>query len=329
MPFVLYGGASILGVCNRPRARLQDDCSCAWCHGAALLSGLSRGVRQQGDWSRRWFLYATLSFVMFVFGEFGEVVSGRWTMLDAVLGVASEAVCFPMSAFITQRLLGRARRSWSADYGEGARWRSPSRSIGRGYSGTSVTAIPFGCKRRLRVASAADLAGVAAGPRRRPAPGKWSVVEIVAHLADAELAMGWRFRNMLATPGVSLQWWDEQLWSEVCGYSRVPVAKSLGVFRTLRDANLALLRSVPRQRWQSSYGVHDKRGRRTGRSVRHDGGGPRPEPHRADHRDPEAPWVGRRGRRARGEVRNVDSRVARLGMVNQLDAAGTSSRLDA
>ena len=27
---------------------------------------------------------------------------------------------------------------------------------------------------------------------RRPAPGKWSIVEIVAHLADAELAMGWR-----------------------------------------------------------------------------------------------------------------------------------------
>ncbi len=99
--------------------------------------------------------------------------------------------------------------------------------------------------------------------RRRPAPGKWSVVEIVAHLADAELAMGWRLRNMLATPGVSLQWWDEQLWSEVCGYSRIPVAKSLGVFRTLRAANLALLRLVPRQRWQAGYGVHDKRGRQT------------------------------------------------------------------
>lgn len=99
--------------------------------------------------------------------------------------------------------------------------------------------------------------------RRRPARNKWSVAEIVAHMADAELAMGWRFRNMLATPGVSLQWWDEQLWSEACGYSRIPVAKSLEVFRTLRAANLALLRSIPRRRWQSCYGVHDKRGRQT------------------------------------------------------------------
>ena len=56
---------------------------------------------------------------------------------------------------------------------------------------------------------------------RRPGPGKWSIVEIVAHLADAELAMGWRLRSMLATPGVHLQWWDEQLWSEKCNYLRI------------------------------------------------------------------------------------------------------------
>jgi hypothetical protein len=98
---------------------------------------------------------------------------------------------------------------------------------------------------------------------RRPASGKWCVAEIVAHMADAELAMGWRFRNMLATPGVRLQWWDEHLWSEVCGYSRIPVAQSLAVFRSLRAANLALLRSVPRRRWEACYGVHDKRGRQT------------------------------------------------------------------
>jgi hypothetical protein len=97
----------------------------------------------------------------------------------------------------------------------------------------------------------------------RPAPGKWSIGEIVAHLADAELALGWRVRNMLATPGVQLQWWDEHLWSEVCGYRLIPVARSLSVFRTLRVSNLGLLRSVPRRTWNSCYGVHEKRGRQT------------------------------------------------------------------
>lgn len=98
---------------------------------------------------------------------------------------------------------------------------------------------------------------------RRPAPGKWSIVEIVAHLADAELAMGWRLRSMLATPGVRLQWWDEHLWSEKCQYARSSPDRSVATFRALRGSNLALLRSVPREHWDSAYGVHAKRGRQT------------------------------------------------------------------
>jgi hypothetical protein len=98
---------------------------------------------------------------------------------------------------------------------------------------------------------------------RHPAPGKWSIREIVAHMADAELAIGWRFRNMIATPGAHLQWWDEHLWSETCGYVRTPVPQSLRLFNALRESNLHLLRSIPRVRWQACYGVHDKRGRQT------------------------------------------------------------------
>ena len=31
--------------------------------------------------------------------------------------------------------------------------------------------------------------------RKRPAPGKWSVAEILAHLADSEIVRGWRMRR--------------------------------------------------------------------------------------------------------------------------------------
>ena len=55
---------------------------------------------------------------------------------------------------------------------------------------------------------------------RRPAPDKWSIAEIVAHLADAELAMGWRLRNMLANPGVALTWWDQDVWAESAWVTR-------------------------------------------------------------------------------------------------------------
>jgi hypothetical protein len=98
---------------------------------------------------------------------------------------------------------------------------------------------------------------------RRPAPEKWSVAEIVAHLADAELAMGWRLRNMLANPGVALAWWDEAVWAERLGYARQDAKLSAEVFRVLRESNLRLLESVPRAQWVECYGVHDTRGRQT------------------------------------------------------------------
>src|ERR1700683_1295203 len=80
---------------------------------------------------------------------------------------------------------------------------------------------------------------------RRPAPEKWSIAEIVAHLADAELAMGWRLRNMLANPGVALTWWDEAVWAERLGYAQQEASLSAGGFRALRESNLRLLESVP------------------------------------------------------------------------------------
>ena len=84
---------------------------------------------------------------------------------------------------------------------------------------------------------------------RRPVPEKWSIAEIVAHLADAELAMSWRLRNMLANPGVVLTWWDEAAWAERLGYAQQEASLSAGLFRALRESNLRLLASVPRTKW--------------------------------------------------------------------------------
>ncbi|UCG87860.1 MAG: DinB family protein [Gemmatimonadota bacterium] len=98
---------------------------------------------------------------------------------------------------------------------------------------------------------------------QRPGPDRWSVAEIVAHMADAELAMGWRLRNMLATSGVRLQWFDEAAWAERFEYASMDVGRSLGLFRCLRQRNLDLLHSVGRREWRSCYGVHELRGRQT------------------------------------------------------------------
>ncbi len=115
----------------------------------------------------------------------------------------------------------------------------------------------------LRLLTGASRAALAT----RPAPGKWSVLEIVAHLADAELAVSWRIRSAIASPGVALAWWDESIWAERLGYQRVPWRTSLARFKALRLANLALLRSIPPAAWDSCYGTHEKRGRQSVRDF--------------------------------------------------------------
>lgn len=98
---------------------------------------------------------------------------------------------------------------------------------------------------------------------RRPAPTKWSVIEIVAHLADTEIAMAWRLRNMLATPGIRLQWFDQDIWVTRHNYAESDPRMSAALFRALRESNLALLLSVPRRKWNSCYGIHEVRSRQT------------------------------------------------------------------
>ena len=117
---------------------------------------------------------------------------------------------------------------------------------------------------RLQQAAPAKVASLLKGKTktqlmRRPAPGKWSVAEIVAHLADAELAISWRLRQVLANNAIPIQAYDQDLWATTFDYAHRDPRQSLANFRSLREANLALLKSVPRKLWDN-YGVHAERG---------------------------------------------------------------------
>lgn len=98
--------------------------------------------------------------------------------------------------------------------------------------------------------------------RRRPAEDKWSIAEILAHLADAELVAGWRLRTILTQDGVPIQAFDQESWAKTFRYAKRDARESLRVFRTLRENNLALLRSVPEKLW-GNYGMHAERGKET------------------------------------------------------------------
>jgi uncharacterized damage-inducible protein DinB len=71
------------------------------------------------------------------------------------------------------------------------------------------------------------------------APGKWSVRQIVAHLADAEIGFGFRLRQTLARVPV-IQPFDQDAWAE--SYGRYTLAGGLETFSVLRAWNVALVK---------------------------------------------------------------------------------------
>ena len=97
---------------------------------------------------------------------------------------------------------------------------------------------------------------------QRPEPGKWSIAEILAHLADAELVGGWRMRLILGNNGVSIQPFDQDVWAKTFAYSLRDPAASLETFRVLRENNLAMLKALPKNLWDN-YGMHQERGKET------------------------------------------------------------------
>jgi hypothetical protein len=99
-----------------------------------------------------------------------------------------------------------------------------------------------------------------------PAPGKWSVTEILAHLAEDELTSTWRYRQMLENDGVALPGFDQDLWATVGDYAAWNPDDALAMFRLLREANLRMLAHLTPAQWQR-HGVHSERGRLTVRDL--------------------------------------------------------------
>jgi len=94
---------------------------------------------------------------------------------------------------------------------------------------------------------------------KRPAPGKWSVNEILAHLAEAEIVVGYRMRAILGAPGAPIQAFDQDKWAAEGNYSKRHAKKSLAAFRSLREANIEWLKGLaPQQR--KAFGMHSERG---------------------------------------------------------------------
>jgi len=97
-------------------------------------------------------------------------------------------------------------------------------------------------------------------------PGKWTVRQIVAHLADAEMVGSHRFRQVIAEENPTLIAYDQDAWVRNLDYARRKPKQSLETFRRIRSENYELLKDLPPEAFERA-GNHSENGRMTLRQM--------------------------------------------------------------
>jgi hypothetical protein len=95
--------------------------------------------------------------------------------------------------------------------------------------------------------------------RRAEAPGKWSAIEVIQHLADTEVVYAWRTRQILTVDRPEIQGYDQDAWARMLGYVAMPLDVALAQLRGVRTANLRLWHSLTPAEL-AREGLHSERG---------------------------------------------------------------------
>jgi len=96
------------------------------------------------------------------------------------------------------------------------------------------------------------------------APGKWSARQILCHLADCEIAFGFRLRQTLAEENHVIQPFDQDRWAK--SYASYDAPGAVELFRTLRGWNVKLVTGVAQKDLEKKV-VHPERGEETFRTI--------------------------------------------------------------
>lgn len=93
----------------------------------------------------------------------------------------------------------------------------------------------------------------------KPGPGKWSVRDIVFHLAESEVHAYVRARTIIAEPGNPVLAYDQDQWAATLDPASQPLEEAVDLFRLLREMLARQLRALPHDAWERHL-MHPQRG---------------------------------------------------------------------
>lgn len=99
---------------------------------------------------------------------------------------------------------------------------------------------------------------------RSPKPGKWSIRDIISHLADVEITFAFRLRQTIAEAHHTIQPFDQDAWATQ--YSKLDAHDALDAFSASRRWNMLFVRAVGAA-GESKPVTHPERGEMTFRTI--------------------------------------------------------------
>jgi uncharacterized damage-inducible protein DinB len=89
--------------------------------------------------------------------------------------------------------------------------------------------------------------------------GKWSIAQVLDHLADSDVVWAWRMRLILAQDRPTITGYDQDAWAERLHDGETSPSEAIELFTVLRRSNIRLLeRATPEQ--LTRVGIHAERG---------------------------------------------------------------------
>jgi len=86
----------------------------------------------------------------------------------------------------------------------------------------------------------------------RPDSQRWTVHEILIHIADSEANSYIRCRRLIAEPGSSVLGYDEMKWASALDYHNQSTADALELFHWLRAKSYTLIKTLPEKAWTNT-----------------------------------------------------------------------------